>query len=220
MRYLFNRPVRGSYELVECMLLVFVFNGMAAAFFGRRNIVIDLLDSVVGERVTAVLIRIADILSVLCLGLLAWAMLLPAGRPIEYGDIKMELRSADLRALDRRAGEPRRHDLLRAGRRWSRSRPWPIPGGPNEPIADRRGRRLVLFALLFLRVPVWIALVLVGFFGNVLVLRLAGRVRARRHGAVRRRLLLHAVGRAAVHPDGRGGIGIEAVRASCSRRRA
>jgi TRAP-type C4-dicarboxylate transport system permease small subunit len=92
LRYLFNRPVRGSYDLVESMLLVFVFNGMAAAFFGRRNIVIDLLDSFVGERATAVLIRIADLLSVLCLGLLAWAMLLPAGQAYAYGDIKMELR--------------------------------------------------------------------------------------------------------------------------------
>ncbi len=33
-RYLFNRPIRGSYDMVETMLLVFVFNGMAAAFFG------------------------------------------------------------------------------------------------------------------------------------------------------------------------------------------
>ena len=47
LRYVFNRPIRGSYDTVETMLLVFVFNGMAAAFFGRRNIVIDLLDSVV-----------------------------------------------------------------------------------------------------------------------------------------------------------------------------
>jgi TRAP-type C4-dicarboxylate transport system permease small subunit len=92
LRYLFNRPVRGSYDLVESMLLVFVFNGMAAAFFGRRNIVIDLLDSFVGERATAVLIRIADLLSVLCLGLLAWAMLLPASQAYAYGDIKLELR--------------------------------------------------------------------------------------------------------------------------------
>ena len=91
LRYLFNRPIRGSYDLVESMLLVFVFNGMAAAFFGRRNIVIDLLDSIVGERATAVLIRTADVLSVLCLGLLAWAMLLPAGQAYQYGDIKLEL---------------------------------------------------------------------------------------------------------------------------------
>lgn len=92
LRYLFNRPIRGSYDTVDTMLLVFVFNGMAAAFFGRRNIVIDLLDSVVGGRVTAVLIRIADALSVACLGLLLWAMLLPAVQAYHYGDVKMELR--------------------------------------------------------------------------------------------------------------------------------
>jgi TRAP-type C4-dicarboxylate transport system permease small subunit len=91
LRYLFNRPIRGSYDTVESMLLVFVFNGMAAAFFGRRNIVIDLLDSFVGPRATAVLIRIADALSVICLGLLAWAMLLPARQAYAYGDIKLEL---------------------------------------------------------------------------------------------------------------------------------
>ena len=92
MRYLFNRPIRTSYETVETMLLVFVFNGMAAAFFGRRHIVIDLLDKVLGPRLTAMLIHIADILSVLCLGLLIWAMLLPATQAYQYGDVKLELR--------------------------------------------------------------------------------------------------------------------------------
>jgi TRAP-type transport system small permease protein len=92
LRYLFNSPIRGSYDMVDTMLLIFVFNGMAAAFFGRRNIVIDLLDSAVGARLTAVLIRIADVLSVLCLGLLMWAMLLPAVQAYHYGDVKMELR--------------------------------------------------------------------------------------------------------------------------------
>jgi len=92
MRYLFNRPIRGSYDSVESLLLVFVFNGMAAAFFGRRNIVIDLIDSAVGPRITAILVRIADVLSVLCLGLLIWAMWLPAMQAYGYGDVKMELR--------------------------------------------------------------------------------------------------------------------------------
>ena len=91
MRYLFNHPIRASFDTVEVMLLVFVFNGMAAAFFGRRHIVIDLLDGVFGPRMTVVLIRGADILSVLCLGLLAWAMLLPATQAYQYGDAKMEL---------------------------------------------------------------------------------------------------------------------------------
>jgi len=91
MRYLFNRPIRSSLDTVEVMLLVFVFNGMAAAFFNRRHIVIDLLDSVLGGQMTGVLIRIADFLSVLCLALLVWAMLLPASQAYQYGDAKMEL---------------------------------------------------------------------------------------------------------------------------------
>jgi TRAP-type C4-dicarboxylate transport system permease small subunit len=91
MRYLFNRPIRASLETVEVMLLVFVFNGMAAAFFHRRHIVIDLLDNLFSPRVTGALIRIADVLSVLCLALLAWAMRQPAMQAYQYGDTKMEL---------------------------------------------------------------------------------------------------------------------------------
>jgi TRAP-type C4-dicarboxylate transport system permease small subunit len=91
MRYVFNQPIRASLDTVEVMLLVFVFNGMAVGFFGRRHVVIDLLDGVFGPRITPVLVRIADLLSVLCLGLLAWAMLLPARQAFQYGDTKMEL---------------------------------------------------------------------------------------------------------------------------------
>jgi TRAP-type C4-dicarboxylate transport system permease small subunit len=91
MRYLFNRPIRASLETVEVMLLVFVFNGMAAAFFNRRHIVIDLLDNVCSPRIIGVLIRIADVLSVFCLALLAWAMRQPAMQAYQYGDTKMEL---------------------------------------------------------------------------------------------------------------------------------
>jgi TRAP-type transport system small permease protein len=91
LRYVFNNPIRGSYDSVESLLLVFVFNAMAAAFFGRRHVVIDLLDVAFGARITAVLIRIADVLAVLCLGLMIWAMLVPAQQAYEYGDVKLEL---------------------------------------------------------------------------------------------------------------------------------
>lgn len=91
MRYAFNRPIRASLDTVEVTLMVFVFNGMAAAFFGRRNVVIDLLDGVFGPRMTGVLIRIADLLSVFCLALLIWAMLKPTMQAYQYGDAKMEL---------------------------------------------------------------------------------------------------------------------------------
>lgn len=90
LRYVFNSPVRGSYDIVECMLLIFVFHGMAAGFFGRRNIVIDLVDSFVGARVVALLIRIADLLSVVVLLLISWAMITPALQVYQYGDVKLD----------------------------------------------------------------------------------------------------------------------------------
>src|SRR6478752_3016136 len=91
MRYLFNRPVRGSFDAVEGLLLLFVFNSMAATFFGRRNVVIDIIDSFVPRRLSGMLIRIADFLSVLILGLLAWAMLVPAAQSYAYGELKQDL---------------------------------------------------------------------------------------------------------------------------------
>jgi TRAP-type C4-dicarboxylate transport system permease small subunit len=91
MRYVFNSPIRGTYELVEAMLVVFVFHGMSTAFFQRRNIVIDLIDSAAHRIIVKVLIGISDILTVLTLLLFAYAMTTPALQAFNYGDVKMEL---------------------------------------------------------------------------------------------------------------------------------
>ena len=91
LRYLFNSPVRGSYDLVEAMMAVFVFHGMSSAFLYRRNIVIDLIDSFASARFVAVLVRIADVLAVVTLVLLTYAMIRPAMQAFAYGDVKLEL---------------------------------------------------------------------------------------------------------------------------------
>ena len=91
MRYGFNRPVSGSYDLVECMLVVLVFHGMAAVFLRRQNIVIDVVDYMVGARTVRALVIMADVLSVVGLLLLTWAMIGPALQAYQYGDRKLEL---------------------------------------------------------------------------------------------------------------------------------
>ena len=91
LRYAFKSPIRGSYELVEVTLLIFVFHGMPTAFLQRRNIVIDIIDTFAGERLIAALIRFADFLSVVALVLFSWAMLGPATQAYDYGDRKLEL---------------------------------------------------------------------------------------------------------------------------------
>lgn len=91
LRYAFNHPVRGSYDLVESMMAIFVFNGMSTAFLQRRSIVIDLIDSFVHRYVVTVLIRVSDVLTIVTLGLFAYAMIKPAMQAYSYGDLKMEL---------------------------------------------------------------------------------------------------------------------------------
>ncbi|HEX5210583.1 MAG TPA: TRAP transporter small permease [Pseudolabrys sp.] len=91
MRYVFNNPIRGTYEFVEAMMALFVFNGMSTAFFLRRNIAIDLIDSVVRRPVVVALIRMSDVLTVVTIALFAYAMIKPALQSYSYGEVKLEL---------------------------------------------------------------------------------------------------------------------------------
>lgn len=91
LRYLLRKPIYGAYDIVESCLLVFVFHSIAAVFLNRQNIVIDLIDTVIGRRLTTALIRFTDALSVALLCLLLWAMIAPAVQAYQYGDRKLEL---------------------------------------------------------------------------------------------------------------------------------
>jgi TRAP-type C4-dicarboxylate transport system permease small subunit len=91
LRFLFNRPIRGAYDIVEACLVVFVFHGMSASFFARKNIVIDIIDSLVGPRLQHVLVRLSDVVSFVLLMLVTAAMISPALQAYDYGDRKLEL---------------------------------------------------------------------------------------------------------------------------------
>jgi TRAP-type C4-dicarboxylate transport system permease small subunit len=90
-RYVFNKPLRISYDLVESMLVIYVFHGISGVFLARRNIVIDVIDSLVSPRILRMLAVIADMVSVSCLMLLIWSMIEPATQAYQYGDRKLEL---------------------------------------------------------------------------------------------------------------------------------
>ena len=91
LRYAFNSPIRASYDLVEAMMVLFVFNGMSTAFLQRRNIVIDLVDSIAARRTVHLLIRLSDLLTIFALGLFIYAMITPALQSYGYGERKLEL---------------------------------------------------------------------------------------------------------------------------------
>jgi TRAP-type transport system small permease protein len=91
MRYVFNSPIRGSYDFVESMLVVTVFHGIAAGFLARTNIVIDLFDLFAPRKVIVPCIRISDLISVVALVVLTSAMITPFTQAWQYGDTKIDL---------------------------------------------------------------------------------------------------------------------------------
>lgn len=91
LRYGFGRPIHGAYDIVECLLVVFVFNGLSLVFLDRAHIVIDLVDHFSGARTRRALIRFGDLASVAALILILWAMFQPALQAFDYGDRKLEL---------------------------------------------------------------------------------------------------------------------------------
>ncbi|WP_407050874.1 TRAP transporter small permease [Methyloraptor flagellatus] len=91
MRYAFGKPIHGAYDVVECMLALFVFHGLSAVFLVRGNITIDLVDHFVPDRVRSGLVRVSDVVQIAALMLIGWAMLIPALQAYEYGDRKLEL---------------------------------------------------------------------------------------------------------------------------------
>ncbi|WP_406858023.1 TRAP transporter small permease [Alsobacter sp. KACC 23698] len=91
LRYGLGKPIHGAYDVVECMLALFVFHGLSAVFLTRSNITIDLVDHFVGPVARRALVRFGDLVQVLALALIAWAMISPAIQAYDYGDRKLEL---------------------------------------------------------------------------------------------------------------------------------
>lgn len=91
LRYVFNSPIRGTYEFVEAMMAIFMFHGMSTSFLLRRNIVIDLIDSFAPRAAVTVLIRISDLLTIVTIAMFAYAMITPALQSYNYGEVKLEL---------------------------------------------------------------------------------------------------------------------------------
>ena len=84
MKNLFNRPIKGTFELVELFLVFVVFFGFAEVFRSDSNICVDLADQMLSAKRTAVLKIIGGFSSLVFLLLMGWAMLGPAMDTVTY----------------------------------------------------------------------------------------------------------------------------------------
>ena len=91
-RYIFNRPVRGAFEVTELTLLVLIFAGLPLVSWADEHAVMDFIDKLFGPRGQRILRGIVDVLCAAILCLLGWQVLRKADRIWAYRDATDVLR--------------------------------------------------------------------------------------------------------------------------------
>jgi len=94
LRYVFNRPLRGAFEVTELMLLVLIFAGLPLVTHAGEHVTMDLIDRWLGARARNALTRLMEALSATLMFALTWFMWLKAQRIAGYGDTTDVLRIA------------------------------------------------------------------------------------------------------------------------------
>jgi TRAP-type transport system small permease protein len=91
-RYLFNRPIRGAFELTELTLLVLIFAGLPLVSHADEHVTMDFIDRVLPAHAVPVLIRAVHAVVAAVFFFLTWQVLIKAGRISGYGDTTDVLR--------------------------------------------------------------------------------------------------------------------------------
>ena len=85
-----NRPIRGMFELVELLLACTFFIALPAVFLRDEHIVVDVVDGVAPRSVPA-LKRIAEIIAVAVLSVMAWQGWKAAAETLVFNDVTSDL---------------------------------------------------------------------------------------------------------------------------------
>ena len=90
-RYLFNRPIRGAFEVTELLLLVLIFAGLPLVSHADEHVTMDFIDRIVGRGV-AVWVRLMHAVCAAVFFFLTWQIWIKAGKIAGYGDTTDVLR--------------------------------------------------------------------------------------------------------------------------------
>jgi TRAP-type C4-dicarboxylate transport system permease small subunit len=92
-RYVFNRPLRGAFEVTELLLVVLIFGGLPLVSHADEHVTMDFIDKLLG-RWRELWQRIVQALCAAIMFLLTWLVWLKADRIQAYGDATDVLRIA------------------------------------------------------------------------------------------------------------------------------
>jgi TRAP-type C4-dicarboxylate transport system permease small subunit len=85
-----NLPIRGTLEIVELLLACTFFLALPASFLRDEHIVVDIVDAWAPRRV-ALLRRIAGVLGVVLMALMAWQGWIAARDTLAFNDVTSDL---------------------------------------------------------------------------------------------------------------------------------
>jgi TRAP-type C4-dicarboxylate transport system permease small subunit len=94
LRYVFNRPLRGGFEVTELLLLVLIFAGLPLVTHANEHVTMDLIDRWLSARVRSLWSRVMEAVSAALMFVLTWFMWIKATRIAGYGDTTDVLRIA------------------------------------------------------------------------------------------------------------------------------
>src|SRR4051812_38643037 len=91
LRAFFNRPIHGTFELIELGLACTVFLALPAVFLREEHLVVDVVDHLVKPSVVRVLDLFGALFSLAILGVMFWQMVPLARDMHEFGDVTADL---------------------------------------------------------------------------------------------------------------------------------
>lgn len=91
LRYVFNRPILGSYELTEFMMAILVFSTIGYTMAVKGHVVVDLVFTKLPQRTRDILECITSFIAFLLFAIVAWRNALQAGTAWQRNDVTAEL---------------------------------------------------------------------------------------------------------------------------------
>lgn len=91
LRALVNRPIQGTYELIELGLACTVFIALPAVFLRDEHLVVDVVDQLAPPRLVRLLDLAGALVSLAVLGVMLWHMVPLARDMQEFGDVTADL---------------------------------------------------------------------------------------------------------------------------------
>jgi TRAP-type C4-dicarboxylate transport system permease small subunit len=91
LRALVNRPIQGSFDLIQLGLACTIYLALPAVFLRDQHLVVDVIDHFAGRRLVRALDWIGAAISLGVLALMLWQMVPLARDMQEFGDVTADL---------------------------------------------------------------------------------------------------------------------------------